>query len=221
MSNAYTKAIAIGGLLFDIGRFKLPAPMVNKTGKLSESEFEMFKKHIDFSMRAVKASDWLVKIVYQMVDDHHEKIDGTGYPKGKVGEEISVYGKMAAIVDAYDAMTSSQSHKNPMSPAQACKKISDEAGLAFDKDLVKRFIQCVGRIPIGTCVELSNGRIGFVLTLNSSLMPKLVRQVFLVKQQKTITPQDIDLGVTAGEVSIKKIIDAQLINIKMESYLFV
>ena len=221
MSNAYTKAIAIGGLLFDIGRFKLPAPMVNKTGKLSESEFEMFKKHIDFSMRAVKASDWLVKIVYQMVDDHHEKIDGTGYPKGKMGEEISVYGKMAAIVDAYDAMTSSQSHKNPMSPAQACKKISDEAGLAFDKDLVKRFIQCVGRIPIGTCVELSNGRIGFVLTLNSSLMPKLVRQVFLVKQQKAITPQDIDLGVTAGEVSIKKIIDAQLINIKMESYLFV
>ncbi len=221
MSDAYIKAIAIGGLLFDFGRFKLPAPMVNKAGKLSESEFEMFKKHIDFSMRAIKASDWLVKIVYQMVDDHHEKIDGSGYPGGKVGEEISVYGKMAAIIDAYDAMTSSQSHKNPMSPAQACKKILDESGLAFDQDLVKRFVQCVGRIPIGTCVELSNGRIGFVITLNSGLMPKVIRQVYLAKQKSGITPQDIDLGSTAGDVKIKKIIDAQVINIKMEDYLFV
>jgi len=221
MSDAYIKAIAIGGLLFDFGRFKLPAPMVNKAGKLSESEFEMFKKHIDFSMRAIKASDWLVKIVYQMVDDHHEKIDGSGYPRGKVGEEISVYGKMAAIIDAYDAMTSSQSHKSPMSPAQACKKILDESGLAFDQDLVKRFVQCVGRIPIGTCVELSNGRIGFVITLNSGLMPKVIRQVYLAKQKVVITPQDIDLESTSGDVSIKKIIDAQVINIKMEDYLFI
>lgn len=221
MSDGYIKAIATGGLLFDFGRFKLPAPMVNKAGKLTESEFEMFKKHIDFSMRAVKASDWLVKIVYQMVDDHHEKIDGSGYPAGKVGEEISVYGKMAAIIDAYDAMTSSQSHKNPMSPAQACKKILNESGLAFDESLAKRFIQCVGRIPIGTCVELSNGRIGFVITLNSSLMPKVIRQVFLVKKKAAFTPQDIDLEITSGEVSIKKIIDAQVINIKMEDYLFI
>lgn len=221
MSDAYIKAIALGGLLFDFGRFKLPAPMVNKAGRLSESEFEMFKKHIDFSMRAVKASDWLVKIIYQMVEDHHEKIDGSGYPAGKVGEEISAYAKMAAIIDAYDAMTSSQSHKSPMSPAQACKKITDESGLAFDADLVKRFVQCVGRIPIGTCVELSNGRAGFVLTLNSALMPKLIRQIYLVKQSSIMTPQDIDLENMGGDVSIKKIVDAQLINIKMEDYLFV
>lgn len=221
VSDAHVRAIALGGLLFDFGRFKLPAPMVNKAGRLSEAEFEMFKKHIDFSMRAVKASDWLVKIVYQMVDDHHEKIDGTGYPAGKIGEEISLYGKMAAIIDAYDAMTSSQSHKNPMSPAQACKKISDESGLAFDADLVKRFVQCVGRIPIGACVELSNGRAGFVLTLNTGLMPKLIRQVYLVKQKTIIPAQDIDLVNVGGDVSIKKIVDAQLINIKMEDYLFV
>ncbi|KZM40980.1 MAG: HD-GYP domain-containing protein [Marinomonas sp.] len=221
MSDAYVKAIALGGLLFDYGRFKLPEPMVNKAGKLSESEFEMFKKHISFGLRAVKASDWLVKIVYQMLEDHHEKIDGTGYPEGKIGEEISVYGKMAAIIDAYDAMTSTQSHKSPMSPAQACKRITDEAGLAFDADLTKRFVQCVGRIPIGTCVELSNGRIGFVLTLNKALTPKLVRQIYLAKQKTSMAPQDIDLEVTAGDVSIKRIVDAQLINIKMEDYLFV
>lgn len=221
MSDAYTKALAIGGLLFDFGRFKLPAPMVNKAGKLSETEFEMFKKHIDFSMRAVKASDWLVKIVYQMVDDHHEKIDGSGYPAGKEGEEISVYGKMAAIIDAYDSMTSSQSHKASMSPAQACRKIVNESGLAFDADLVKRFIQCVGRIPIGTCVQLSNGKIGFVITLNDALMPKIIRQVYLVKQKANMTPQDLDLESVAGEVSIKKIIDAQAININMEEYLFI
>lgn len=221
MSDAYVKAIALGGLLFDFGRFKLPGPMVNKAGKLSESEFEMFKKHISFGLRGVKASDWLVKIVYQMLEDHHEKIDGTGYPDGKIGEEISVYGKMAAIIDAYDAMTSTQSHKSPMSPAQACKKITDEAGLAFDADLTKRFVQCVGRIPIGTCVELSNGRIGFVLTLNKALTPKLIRQIYLAKQKTSMAPQDIDLEVTAGDVSIKRIVDAQLINIKMEDYLFV
>lgn len=221
MSDAYIKAIAIGGLLFDFGRFKLPAPMINKVGKLTDSEFEMFKKHINFSMRAIKASDWLVKIVYQMVDDHHEKIDGTGYPNGKAGEEISIYGKVAAIVDAYDAMTSSQSHKKPMSPAQACRKIASESDLAFDKSLVKQFIQCIGRIPIGTCVELSNGRVGFVITLNKALMPKLIRQVYLSKQQTAMVPQDIDLEVTAGDVSIKKIIAAQNIKLKMKDYLFI
>lgn len=197
LSEEYVTYIAMGGLLFDIGRFRLPDAISNKTTKLTTVEFDLFRKHIDFALSTIKNTDGLPKLVYQMIDDHHEKIDGTGYPKGKQDKEISVYGKMAAIIDAYDAMTSEQQHKSSMGPVRACQQLMKESNLAFDGELVKTFVRSMGQFPVGTCVSLSNGRIGFVITLNKNYQPAIVRQVFSTTQNAFIPVTDISVDRTS------------------------
>lgn len=193
LADSYIQAITLGALLFDIGRFKLPLPLINKTGKLSESEFSLIRKHVHFGEQMLQYVNDVPSVVYKMLWDHHEKVDGTGYPNGKVDEEISVYGKIGAIVDAYDSMTSEQIHKTSMGPIAARAQIKKEAGLAFDRQLAALFLKSIGQIPVGSCVQLSNGRIGFVLTLNRDMQPSTVRQVYSLSSKTFITDTDIQL----------------------------
>lgn len=222
LSEPFVKALCLGGLLFDFGRFRLPDALVNKSGKLTPGEFDLFRKHIDFGLHAIRNSEGMVKVIYQMTDDHHEKVDGSGYPAGKQDREISVYGKIAAIIDAYDAMTSDQAHKASMGPLRACRKLRTEAGLAFDADLVDVFVKSMGEVPVGACVELSNGRVGFVLTVNRAKKPSLVRQVFNLRQRAFIAASDIYLDKAAGigvDVSIVKEADPGELGINLVDHL--
>ncbi|MFT2110675.1 HD-GYP domain-containing protein [Marinomonas sp. 2405UD68-3] len=223
LSDSYVSAIALGGLLFDIGRFRLPDALSSKSSKLTQIESDLFRKHIDFALSAVKNSDGLVKLIYQMISDHHERIDGTGYPVGKQDDEISIYGKMAAIIDAYDAMTSEQQHKVSMGPVKACERLIKEAGLAFDKKLVEKFVQSMGEYPVGSCVSLSNGRIGFVISLNKLNQPSLIRQVFSVAQNAFIPVVDISVDSSSSKRSDVKIVsevNPQLHGIQFINHLF-
>lgn len=201
----YVEVISIAALLFDIGRFKLPAPIVNKAGKLSEAEYSLMRKHVHFGEGLLQVTPSIPKVVYQMLWDHHERVDGSGYPNGKEGGEISVYGKIGAIVDAYDSMTSEQAFKHSITPSGALRKMSKESGLAFDKKLLELFIKSLGSVPVGSCVELSNGRLGFVLTLNKQLKPSLVRQVYSLPTKTFIPAADIPVDRNE-DVSISKII---------------
>ncbi|RBO84879.1 HD-GYP domain-containing protein [Marinomonas aquiplantarum] len=212
LDNAYVEVISLGALLFDLGRFRLPAAMVTKTTKMTDSEFDLFRKHIQFGEQILHKCDGIPKAVYQMLLDHHEKIDGSGYPAGKQDQEISVYGKMAAIIDAYDAITSEQSHKPSIGPIKACQKLEKEAGLAFDKELLTVFLRSIGKVPVGSCVALSNGRVGFVLTLNKAFQPNLVRQVYSMTNKSFIEVADIELNKSANlksDVVIEGEVDPQ------------
>lgn len=217
LSDAYIEVIGLGALLFDLGRFKLPSAMMSKTTKMTEGEFDLFRKHIQFGEQILQKCDGVPKAVYQMLYDHHEKMDGTGYPEGKQDKEISVYGKIAAIIDAYDAMTSEQPHKPSMGPIKAWKKMLGESGLAFDKELLSIFLKHIGSVPVGSCVALSNGRVGFVLTLNKAFQPSLVRQVYSLTNKSFIEPSDIELNKSANlrtEVVIEKEVDPQSLKLQ-------
>ncbi|NLQ17520.1 HD domain-containing protein [Marinomonas sp. M1K-6] len=212
LSSAYVEVISLGALLFDLGRFRLPAAMVAKATKMTEGEFDLFRKHIQFGEQILQKCDGVPKAVYQMLSDHHEKMDGSGYPAGKQGDEISVYGKIAAIIDAYDAMTSEQPHKHSMGPIKACLQMRKESGLAFDKQLLAVFLKNIGAVPVGSCVLLSNGRVGFVLTLNKSFQPSLVRQVYSMTNKAFIEVTDVELNKPANlrtEIVIEKEVDPQ------------
>ncbi|SBS25522.1 Cyclic di-GMP phosphodiesterase response regulator RpfG [Marinomonas aquimarina] len=187
----YVQVISMGALLFDLGRFKLPDAMTKKTGKLTDAEFQLTRKHLQFGEAILASSGKVPKVIYQMLWEHHERPDGAGYPQGKADREISVYGYIGAIVDAYDSLTSEQPHKPPLTPSNALQKMSKEAGLAFDSKLLAIFKQSLGMVPVGTCVELSNGRLGFVLTLNSQQQPALVRQVYSLSSKSFIAPIDL------------------------------
>jgi HD-GYP domain-containing protein (c-di-GMP phosphodiesterase class II) len=222
LSSAYVEVITLGALLFDLGRFRLPIAMVTKTTKMTDSEFDLFRKHIQFGEQILQKCDGVPKAVYQMLSDHHEKIDGSGYPAGKQDQEISVYGKIAAIIDAYDAMTSEQPHKPSMGPIKACQQMRKESGLAFDKQLLAVFLKSIGSIPVGSCVSLSNGRIGFVLTLNKSFQPSLIRQVYSATNKAFVEASDIELNKSANlrtEVRIEKEVDPQMFGLQFINHI--
>lgn len=222
LSSAYVEVITLGALLFDLGRFRLPIAMVTKTTKMTDSEFDLFRKHIQFGEQILQKCDGVPKAVYQMLYDHHEKIDGSGYPVGKQDQEISVYGKIAAIIDAYDAMTSEQPHKPSIGPIKACQQMRKESGLAFDKQLLAVFLKSIGSIPVGSCVSLSNGRVGFVLTLNKLFQPSLVRQVYSTTNKAFIEASDIELNKSANlrtEVSIEKEVDPQVFGLQFINHI--
>ncbi|RBP82413.1 HD domain-containing protein [Marinomonas rhizomae] len=222
LSSAYVEVITLGALLFDLGRFRLPMAMVTKATKMTDSEFDLFRKHIQFGEQILQKCDGVPKAVYQMLSDHHEKIDGSGYPAGKQDLEISVYGKIAAIIDAYDAMTSEQPHKHSMGPIKACQQMQKESGLAFDKQLLSVFLKSIGSIPVGSCVLLSNGRIGFVLTLNKSFQPSLVRQVYSMTNKAFVETSDIELNKSANlrtEVRIEKEVDPQTFGLQFINHI--
>ena len=216
LADNYIQAITLGALLFDMGRFKLPLPLINKTGKLSESEFSLIRKHVHFGEQMLQYVNDVPSVVYKMLWDHHEKVDGSGYPNGKVDEEISVYGKIGAIVDAYDSMTSEQIHKTSMGPIAARTQIKKEAGLAFDRQLAALFLKSIGQIPVGSCVQLSNGRIGFVLTLNKDMRPATIRQVYSLSSKAFISDTDIQLDKTPDITLVRSLkpesIGVQFIN---------
>jgi HD-GYP domain-containing protein (c-di-GMP phosphodiesterase class II) len=217
LSNAYVEVICLGALLFDLGRFRLPMTMVAKSTKMTSSEFDLFRKHIQFGEQILQKCEGIPKAVYQMLYDHHEKMDGSGYPEGKQDKEISVYGKIAAIIDAYDAITSEQPHKPSIGPIKACQKLQEESGLAFDKELLAVFLKHIGSVPVGSCVSLSNGRVGFVLTLNKSFQPSLVRQVYSMANKSFIESSDIELNKSANlrtEVIIEEEIDPQSLKLQ-------
>lgn len=222
LSNAYVEVICLGALLFDLGRFRLPQAMVAKTTKMTDGEFDLFRKHIHFGEQILKNCDSIPKAVHQMLMDHHEKLDGSGYPAGKQGDEISVYGRIAAIIDAYDAMTSEQAHKPSMGPIKAIQQMQKESGLAFDKKLLSVFLQSIGRIPVGSCVLLTNGRVGFVLTLNKSFQPALVRQVYSLTNKAFVETSDIELNRSANlgvEVQIEKEMDPQTLGLQFINHI--
>lgn len=222
LSNAYVEAITLGALLFDLGRFRLPMAMVTKTTKMTDGEFDLFRKHIKFGEQILQKCDGVPKAVYQMLSDHHEKIDGSGYPAGKQDQEISVYGKIAAIIDAYDAMTSEQPHKPSMRPIKARQQMSKESGLAFDKQLLTVFLKSIGSIPVGSCVLLSNGRVGFVLTLNKAFQPSLIRQVYSATNKAFVEVSDIELNKSANlriEVRIEKEVDPQTFGLQFINHI--
>ncbi|MGO3345041.1 MAG: HD-GYP domain-containing protein [Marinomonas sp.] len=219
LPDSYVQAIALGALVFDLGRFRLPLPLINKSTKMTAGEFDLFRKHIQLGEQIIRRSGNVSKVIYHMLLDHHERVDGAGYPNGKQGAEISVYGRIAAIIDAYDALTSEQIHKASIGPIEARRRLFSEAGLAFDKNLLSVFLKSVGRVPVGACVALSNGRVGFVLTQSRDCKPALIRQVYSLNNKAFIPSTDIDVSKEGMTVRVEKEVDAQTLGLQFINHL--
>lgn len=155
--------LALGALLFDVGKLRIPQVLLTKRERLTRGEFELLKSHVDFGMELLRNTGVLHRNVAEMVQHHHERHGGHGYPGGLKGEAIPVLARIAAIVDCYDAITSRRPYAVPISPSNAVKKLYAWRDIDFQADLVEEFIQAIGIYPAGTLVELSNGEVGVVL----------------------------------------------------------
>jgi len=168
--------LAIGAALLDIGKLKLPKTLLNRPGKLCDDEFEMIRDHVRLSLDMIVESGNDSKDVLEMVATHHERMNGRGYPNQLVGEEIPLFGRIAAIVDCYDAISTKRSYANALSPAEAVKKLYEWRDVDFHAPLVEVFIQALGIYPAGSMVELSTGEVGVVMSeyRTRRLRPKII-----------------------------------------------
>lgn len=194
MSEDVIREVAIGGLLHDIGKMITPNEILNKPGKLTDEEFVIMRNHVVESQELLKDRTDLSKNVTDVIFQHHEKIDGTGYPLKLTGDQQSTIGKMSAIVDVYDALTSIRVYKTAWEPCATLKKMMQWTDNHLDKEQMMRFIRCVGIYPVGTLVEMESGRIGIVMDQHeASLMLPVVK--FMYKKNSGFQyPKVVDLS---------------------------
>ncbi|NEX16879.1 MAG: phosphodiesterase [Halochromatium sp.] len=189
------KELGLGALLHDIGKTLTPKEILNKPGRLTEPEFKRMQHHVDDGERILSQAQAIPASAVKIVSEHHEKIDGSGYPHGKSGSEISLYGQMASIVDVYDAITSDRVYHRGLEPSEALRKLLEWSNYHFAPKLVQQFIRCVGIYPIGTLVRLTSGRIAAVVeSSRSGLLKPVVRICFDPRQQRHLAFEDLDLS---------------------------
>ncbi len=176
--------LAMGGMLLDIGKAKLPDSIINRDGKLSPGELEAVKKHVAYSLEMVKLTPGINANVLAMIEGHHERYDGSGYPKKLKGADIPVFARVAGLVDCYDAMTSHRPWAKAKSPYDAIRELNTLSGVLFQKEMVEQFVQALGMFPTGTVVELNTGEIGIVVEQNRirRLRPKVMLVLNAEKQ---------------------------------------
>lgn len=168
-------SLGMAALLHDIGKVFINQDLLNKVERLTTEEFDEMKKH---SMSGYQYIKMKFDFPYQTnigVLQHHEKYDGTGYPQGKSGEDISIFGRIIAVADVYDALVSNRYYKKALLPSEAMEYIMGAAGAHFDFEVVNVFLQKVAAYPLGTCVKLSNGSKGIVVENypDASTRPKI------------------------------------------------
>lgn len=195
-----TMALAIGALFHDIGKTKISLTILNKPGKLTDAEFAEMKRHSEYSAEVLKGAHNLPQEAYDMGLHHHERYDGTGYPHGLKGDDISNGSQLVAIADVYDALTSDRCYKKGIDRIEGLRKIYEWSDFHFNKDLAYQFIRCIGVYPIGTCVKLESGRVGVVVGSTESADQPVVRLFFDEHKQIPVPVHDLDLIHTEDHV---------------------
>ncbi|MSP37088.1 MAG: HD-GYP domain-containing protein [Deltaproteobacteria bacterium] len=188
------KQIGIGGLLHDIGKMKVPPEILNKPGRLTEKEFDIIKRHVKDGETTLEQYTQLDQSCTCVTSHHHERLDGTGYPEGLKGDQISVFGQIAAIVDIYDALSSERCYKKALPPTEALKKLLEWSESYLNRDLVEKFIAHLGIYPIGTLVRLENSLLAIVIDHGKKdMLHPVVRAVYDVTKHSKIEPYEIVL----------------------------
>jgi HD-GYP domain-containing protein (c-di-GMP phosphodiesterase class II) len=164
------------GLLQDIGMLSLPQEMLQKSGRLEPAEFKIVQRHVARTTEVLAGAPDLPPEVAKLAALHHERYEGTGYPRGLRGSAIDVIGAMAGIVDTFDALTVKRPYAEPMSPSNALNLLFRMGGKTFHPGLVEQFIRCIGYFPVGSIVELNSGEVGIVVSQNAEqrLQPRVM-----------------------------------------------
>lgn len=206
-SRSEIEEIAVGGIVHDIGKVKVPDSILNKPDKLTDDEFVIMKKHVTYSREILQESNNFSRLQTDIALLHHERPDGRGYPLGLKAEEISEISAMGAIIDVYDALSTRRVYKKAWEPTQALKSMMEWGPGQFSQPLLMRFIKHLGVYPVGTWVLLDSDRVGFVLSQNvDSLRP--VVQVKLEVRTRRLLNKEVNLSAVRRD-AIKRVVSPQ------------
>ncbi|ACV37440.1 HD-GYP domain-containing protein [Accumulibacter sp.] len=195
LDEAETRSAGIAGLLHDLGKAAMPIEVLNKPGKLTDAEFTIIKSHPEEGHRMLLAGSGADAVALDVVLHHHEKTDGSGYPKRLKDQEISIFAKMGAVCDVYDAITSNRPYKAGWDPAESLRKMAEWSTGHFDPAVFQAFVKSVGIYPIGSLVLLSCGRLGVVIEQGEkSLLQPRVKIFFSTRGNARVRPEIVDLA---------------------------
>ncbi len=160
------RLLGYGALLHDIGKMRVPLELLNKVDRLSDEEMAQIKLHPVHGRTILHEHVAVPEVVLEIAHSHHERVDGSGYPRGLKGGSISREAMIVSVVDVYDAITSDRVYHTGISPHEALNLMYSWAPASFPCELLEEFIKCLGIFPVGSIVELDSGEVGVVMTLN-------------------------------------------------------
>lgn len=185
--------IALGGLLHDIGKALTPNEILNKPGRLTDDEFVIMRQHAIDQQNDLLLGYGLPQLALDVITMHHERPDGKGYPLGLKEEQISEAGKMSAIVDIYDALTSVRVYKDAWEPTVALKNMLSWCPNQLNRVLMEKFIKVLGIYPVGSLVELESGKVALVTEQGEDLLRPMLKVIYDAKNLCYVAVQELDL----------------------------
>jgi putative nucleotidyltransferase with HDIG domain len=202
LSEAETKQAGLAGLLHDIGKAGIPMEILNKPGALTDEEFTLVKLHPVRGYELLMQADITDEVTLDVCLHHHEKVNGAGYPKKLSADEISLFAKMGAVCDVYDAITSNRPYKEGWEPGVSLQRMAQWTE-HFDDKVFKAFVKSVGIYPIGSMVKLKSGRLAVVVDQSpKSLLSPIIKVFFSTKSKSRIRIELIDLSKSYEQDSI-------------------
>ena len=206
------KMLGLGGLFHDLGKAKIPMEIVNAPRKLSDEEFSVMKQHPTLGYKELRTVAGIPETLLNIVVEHHERFDGTGYPKGLKADEISLVGVITGIADVFDALSSRRCYKDPMPLPKVTSILYSMRDRDFPAYLVEKFIVLMGVFPVGSCVKLSDERIAIVSGSNPAnvLKPK----VLLLKDASGRNVKHVEIDLTQEQdVTVNSAIAAETLGV--------
>lgn len=219
IEKSIIEQLALGAFLHDVGKIKIPDDILHKPGKLSHDEYEVMKLHVNYAVDIISKEAEISTIALNVILHHHERLDGKGYPNNLSSNELSTFDRMIAIVDSYDAMTADRVYKKGMSPIKAFSILKALSEDSYDKELVEKFIQCLGIYPIGTLVKLTSGKLGLISKLNKNKpLNPFVKVFYSTRLNQAIAIEELDLSLAKHQDQIECCIHSEEFKLNLEGF---
>lgn len=206
LNEADTREAGLAGLVHDLGKALMPLDVLNKPGALTPAEFSIMKGHPEAGHRMLVEGNGVGPIPLDVCLHHHEKVNGKGYPHGLQGDEISLFAKMGAVCDVYDAITSNRPYKAGWDPAESILRMVQWTKEGhFDDAVFQAFVRSIGIYPTGSLVKMRSGRLGVVVEQGShSLLAPVVKVFFSTKSNQRIVPELLELGPRSSDQIVSR-----------------
>jgi putative nucleotidyltransferase with HDIG domain len=196
LEEAMTRDVGMAGLLHDVGKLEIPTEILNKPGRLADDEYLLIRTHTERGYEVLKSNGNVPDLALDVCLHHHEKVDGTGYPNRLSANEISLFAKMGAVCDVYDAMTSQRVYKEAWTPSESLSQMFQWSG-HFDEEILQTFIRSVGIYPVGSLVRLKSNNLGVVTDHGAEQLTKPRVRIFCsASNPLSCSVRDVDLAAS-------------------------